>query len=150
MKLVYLIYVRNSFKGLYRPGMTLFLAGVVSWWCSPDCVDFYWGGFHHPALWASYCGIFIFIRCMVQHIQFYLFLDPRPLSHVGNFRFRRVCCVGHSIVGPYTCHCPPYISSINLCCCLFRSQFMVQSRVPIRCMLPLRRFQPCFLGVSHS
>ena len=58
---------------------------------------------------------------MFQHIQLFLSLGYHPFSLMDHFRFRRVCCARHCLGGPYPSHCPPYILSISLGCCLLQS-----------------------------
>ena len=48
---------------------------------------FYWILVHHPTPWSSVRGIFIFRRCMVQHLRFFISLDSHMLSlmnHLGS------------------------------------------------------------------
>ena len=58
---------------------------------------FNWGVFCHPVSRASARGLFIFIRCMVQHLQFLISLDSQPWSQIEYLSYRRVCCSSDSL-----------------------------------------------------
>ena len=79
----------RGYIGLLWPfSETTWIVGGVHWnaWILNSSVV------HHPAPWAYVCGIFIFRRCMVWHLQFFLSLASQPLSRMEHLRFRRVYC----------------------------------------------------------
>ena len=55
---------------------------------------------YHPDPWEYVYGPFIFRRCMVRNLWFFILMASRPLSLIVPLRFRRVCCASSSLGVP--------------------------------------------------